>query len=96
MSRAIVHSTQIGVTLSLNIIAATDGDTRLLTFPLIRLTSLVFCLWTLWQKAGRFWLELMAWYAALLALVEALGMVARIYLTWAGIVTVSMKYGVGL
>jgi len=58
MSRyAIMRSTQIGVTLSLNIQVRNDNDAQLLTFNLVHLTTLFLWLWSIWQTLGRFRFE---------------------------------------
>ena len=58
MSRyAIMRSTQIGVNLSLNIQVRHDNDAQLLTFNLIRLTTLCFWLWSSWQTLNHFRFE---------------------------------------
>lgn len=46
MSRAIMQSTQVCVSLSLNVIATNGEDTRLATFPILYLTTLIMALWS--------------------------------------------------
>ena len=58
MSRAIIQSTQLAVSLSLNIQVQNEHDTRLVTLPLVQLTTLFFWLWTVRQIVTRFRFEL--------------------------------------
>jgi len=58
MSRVIVQSTQIAVSLSLNIQVQNENDTHLMTLRLVPLTTLFFALWSIRQSWSRFWFEL--------------------------------------
>ena len=53
-----MKSTQVYVMLALNVQIQNENDTRLMTLPLVPLTTLFFALWSIRQSWNRFWFEL--------------------------------------
>jgi len=48
MTSVLLHSSQIGVTLSLTVVK----DNRVMTLPLLSLTPILFWLWSSWQAVN--------------------------------------------
>ena len=57
MSRAIIHSTQVCVTLALNIQVQHNHEARLMSLPLVPVTPLFFTLLSVGQSWSRFRFE---------------------------------------
>ena len=53
MNRQLMRQTQVMVNLSLNVITKTNGQEQLVTMNLIRLTTLIFWLWSIRQGITR-------------------------------------------
>lgn len=51
--RALMKSTQVACSLSLNVVTRTDRGTHLATLELVQLTGLILFLWQFWQVVGR-------------------------------------------
>ncbi len=53
MTKALMHNTQIGVNLCLNVITCNDDNEHLSVIPLINLTWLIMAIWTFNQTVSR-------------------------------------------
>ena len=58
MNRHIVTHTQQAVVLSLNIITEDNTGISLQTIPLVRMTTIIFVIFSLLQTVSRFWLKI--------------------------------------
>ncbi len=58
MTRGLLTHSQQAYVLSLNIITHDHTGYALTTIPLVRLTSLIFCIWSILQTTIRLWLTL--------------------------------------
>ncbi len=86
MSTALMQSTQIDITFSVQI--STDREAELLTLLFLLLTPVLF-LWQMKQKVNRFWVELVLLVADLKDLLTFIGKVIGITLN-------SFAYGLGI
>ena len=82
-------STQYAIDLSLNVTAFKDGKAQVASIVLVRLTTLVFSLWMVWQMANRFHFR---FTLAASDLSERLAILAKVV----AIVVNSVAWGLGL
>ena len=89
MIRQLMKSTQICVTLALNVQVQHHNETRLMALPLIQITWLVFVLWSFWESIFRLRSELSLFVNDLKAAVMFTGKVLTIGLN-------SLAFGLGV
>jgi len=89
MTRAMMHSTQVSVTLALNVITQDDTRRQLVIVPIVALTPVVFAAWQLsvWLTSA-----LVGW----LALVDDIGQAAAIGCKVLAIGCNALAWGVGV
>lgn len=92
----LMKSTQVAVVLAVNVITRKDGDARLTTLPLIALTPILFWAWATGQWCTRQGEDLSDLAAAMLDLVNALGMAAAPYWWGVCILGKSLAFGMGV
>ena len=58
MTRRALQSTQIAVTLAVNVVTVANNRPQVVALPLLTLTPILFCLWTVTLWLNRQWFDL--------------------------------------
>ena len=89
-------STQVGYSLALVATRRDDNDFALSVWPLLRLTTLVFWLWSTAETLNRFYALAHDWQTAGASLFRSVDMALDVYVMQFEILLSSFRYGLSL